>query len=214
MVERSWVCAPTRAIRTERLTGDTAGYGQIVKLETPAFPELRHLWHTQTGAISAPFTPVFLGASDVPEEYRKHRYLTSGEDARFADTRHAISDGPHTVSQVPQGIESTRSAFYSFKRLQFLMMQDPDSLSEVTRLWKAREAKLQLLTATFCKAAQSLLENDQPQRACEILTYFTHNELMNSLELAETLATGLEAKTRLLKGIDPNLEPKKFDQIW
>ena len=68
-----------------------------------------------------------------------------------------------------QGIESTRSAFYSFKRLQYLMMQDPESLTEVTRLWEAREAKLQLLTATFSQAAKALLESDQPERACEVL---------------------------------------------
>lgn len=202
------------AIRTEKLTGDTAGYGQIVKLETPEFPELHYLWHTQTGAISAPFTPVFLGAKSAPEEYRKHRYLTTGEDARFEDTRHAISDGPHTVSQVPQGIESTRSAFYVFKRLQYLMMQDPASLPEITRLWEAREAGLRELTETFIETAHTLLKNGQRDRACEILTYFTHTELTKSLELAETLAAALEAKARLLRGIDPNPEPKKFDQIW
>ncbi len=76
------------AIRTERLTGDTAGYGQVVPLHHPDHTALRHLWHTQIGSIAAPFVPVFMGVREVPEEFRQHRYLTTGEDARFIDLRH------------------------------------------------------------------------------------------------------------------------------
>src|SRR5262249_40783369 len=66
------------AVRTEKLPGDTAGYGQVVPLVHPRHAALRHLWHTQIGAIAAPFVPVFMGVRDVPEEYRQHRYLTAG----------------------------------------------------------------------------------------------------------------------------------------
>src|SRR5262249_15973280 len=71
------------AVRTEKLTGDTAGYGQVVPLYHPKHDALRHLWHTQVGAVAASFAPVFMGVREVPEEYRQHRYLTAGEDSRF-----------------------------------------------------------------------------------------------------------------------------------
>ena len=41
------------AVRTPRLTGDTAGYGQVVPLTHPAHDTCRMLWHTATGAIAA-----------------------------------------------------------------------------------------------------------------------------------------------------------------
>src|SRR5215207_6261215 len=105
------------AVRTPRLTGDTAGYGQVVPLTGPTHRDLRVLWHAPVGAVAAPFVPVFMGMTGVPEEYRQHRYLTSGESARFLDTRHATGGRSETVSQVPQGIESTRSASEIGKRL-------------------------------------------------------------------------------------------------
>src|SRR5690349_17512644 len=123
------------AVRTEKLTGDTAGYGQVVPLITPRHAELRHLWHTQIGAIAAPFSPVFMAMREVPEEYRQHRYLTAGEDSRFVDRRHEA-----TVSCIPQGIESTRSAAYAGKRLLYLILQHVERfLPEVTALWEAME---------------------------------------------------------------------------
>ena len=59
------------AVRTDRLTGDTAGYGQVVPLHHPRHDALRLLWHTQIGAIAAPFVPVWLGVTQVPEEFRQ-----------------------------------------------------------------------------------------------------------------------------------------------
>ncbi len=79
------------AVRTPRLTGDTAGYGQVVPLTGPTEGDLRVLWHTPVGAVAAPFTPVFMGMKSVPEEYRQHRYLTSGESAPLP--RYAACDG-------------------------------------------------------------------------------------------------------------------------
>ena len=47
------------AIRTSKLTGDTAGYGQIVPLVNPNYNNLRMLWHSPIGAVSSPFSPIF-----------------------------------------------------------------------------------------------------------------------------------------------------------
>jgi len=75
------------AIRTPKLTGDTAGYGQVVPLFNPSHDALRMLWHSPIGAVASPFSPVFMGQTIVPEEFMMHRYLTVGESHRFSDKR-------------------------------------------------------------------------------------------------------------------------------
>lgn len=198
------------ALRTPRITGDTAGYGQVVPLLGPCAPELRLLWHAHIGAIAAPFVPVFLGVEQVPEEYRQHRYLTEGEAALFEDERHGES-----VSAVPQGIESTRSATASHRRLLYLLLQrQEDFLAEVTAVWEALERRLLPLCADTAKAAGLLLAADERDLAARLLTYVTGTELRQALDLVETLAASLEARTRLLHGIRDEARPRAAEQIW
>lgn len=200
------------AVRTETLTGDTAGYGQVVPLQNPAFPELRLLWHTQTGALAAPFVPVFMGVHNVPEEFRQHRYLTTGESSRFMDLR---KEEPEAISKVPQGIESTRSACQVFKQLMYLLLQNQAAfLAEVTELWQAMEARLIPQSRQVAATALTLLEQQQVDQARQYLDYFTNTELSRALDLADDLARGIEARTRILYGISDDPEPKAADQLW
>jgi len=203
------------AIRTEKLTGDTAGYGQIVPLNRPDHPGLRHLWHTQIGAIAAPFVPVFMAMHEVPAEYRQHRYLTAGESSRFLDLRHARKGNPETASQVPQGIESTRSAAQVFKRLFNLVIQHhAQFLPEITPIWQAVESKLLRAHPGVIDTAETLIKASKPERAADYLTYYSQAELQAALDLAETLAQGLEARTRLFFGFNEDIEPRSAEQIW
>ena len=203
------------AIRTPRLTGDTAGYGQVVPLVDPGHPQLRVLWHAHIGALAAPFVPVYLGVEYVPEEFRQHRYLTVGESARFLDARHANEGEPDSLSLVPQGIESTRSATAVFKRLLYLVLQNPDRfLPEVTDVWEGLEQKLLDQHDTMTAIAGALLADGNETLAGKLLTYFSGTELRNALNLAETLAASLEARTRILHTISTGPRPKSEDQIW
>ncbi len=197
------------ALRTPRITGDTAGYGQIVPLVHPGHDALRLLWHAQVGALAAPFVPLFLGIASVPEEYRQHRYLTSGEDARFLDSRHGDA-----VSSVPQGIESTRSASASHKRLLYLLLQRQEFLPEVTAAFTALERRLVPVQAQAARAAALALDAGDAALAADILTYFCGTELDRALALTETLAASLEVRTRLLHGISEDTTPKAADQLW
>lgn len=198
------------AIRTPKLTGDTAGYGQIVPLRHPRHDALRVLWHTQIGAIAAPFVPVHMGVRDVPEEYRMHRYLTDGESANFIDLRK-----PDKVSLVPQQIEATRSAAQVFKRLLYVMLQEPDTyLPEVTAVWEGVERKLRGLNDGVGQAAEALISAGKNELAIDYLTYFTQTELLNALNLAETLADALEVRTRALHSFKPWPAPKAVEQVW
>jgi dipeptidase len=199
------------AVRTERLTGDTAGYGQVVPLLDTPHPELRMLWHTQIGAVAASFVPVFMGISDVPPEFRMHRYLTEGEAERLLDDRHPDDK----VSLVPQDIEATRSATYVFKRLLNLVLRHSDAfLPEVTAFWKASERRLMQLTGDVLRTARVLLDAGEPALARQYLTYFSHTELVKALDAAEQLTAALDIRSRALHGIDAASKPLGPEQIW
>jgi dipeptidase len=203
------------AVRTEKLTGDTAGYGQVVPLVHPRHAALRMLWHTQIGAVAAPFVPVFMGVTEVPEEYRQHRYLTADEDWRFIDRRHAGQNDGRTLSAVPQGIEGTRSANAVFKRLLYLIGRHHEAfLPEITTLWQAVEARLDTAQQRAAHAAEVLLDAGEDELAGDLLTYFTRTELLGALALAETQAASLEARTRALHGISTDRTPRGPDQLW
>lgn len=201
------------AVRTERLTGDTSGYGQVVPLLSTDQPALRHIWHTPVGPVVAPFVPVFLGVTRIPEEFRQHRYLTADEASRFLDTGRMNSNG--AVSAVPQGIESTRSAAYVYKRLLNLVFQHIDShLPPLRELLLATEARLVPAAADAARTAAILIAAGEDELAAKGLTYFSSTELLRTLAMAETLADGFELRTRLLHGFNDSPTPAAPPHIW
>lgn len=203
------------AVRSSRLTGDTAGYGQVVALQHPPHGALRALWHTPVGAIAAPFVPVFMGMRAVPEEYRQHRYLSAGESSRFMDSRHARNGNPASLSSVPQGVESTRSAVALYKRLLYLVLQHAELfLPEVTTLWEAVERRLLDAHAGVIETAATLLAAGKDDLAADYLDYYCGSEMRKALDLADTLAQSLEARTRAQFGFSSDPEPRSADQLW
>lgn len=202
------------AVRTPKLTGDTAGYGQLVPLADPGFAELRYLWHTQVGAIAAPFVPVFMGLREVPEEFRRHRYLGENESGRFMDKR-KLDEDSDSVSPVSQGVESTRSACAVFKRLMYLVLQNQDLfLDETIELWAHHEAGLANTLAAVQAAARVLLQQGETDLACSQLDYFTRNELLRALNLGDQLGLAMEARTRILRGIRDDTDHRSCEQTW
>ena len=173
------------------------------------------LWHTATGAIAAPFSPVFLGAEHVPEEYRMHRYLTSGESARVSDNRF-VDRGEHdTVSHTPQGVESTRSAVAVFKRLMYLTLQHQDPfLTEAIATWEAMEVRRIPRADDATRIAAALLNAGEADLAARFLTRETAAGLNEALEVAEALAASIEARTRARWGISDDPKPKAAEQLW
>ncbi|MGO4560283.1 C69 family dipeptidase [Mesorhizobium sp. 2RAF21] len=199
------------AVRTERLAGDMAEYGQVVPLLDAAHPELRMLWHTQTNAIAAPFAPVYMGITDVPPEFRMHRYLTAGEAERVFDDQQPYFEVP----LVPQDIEATRSATYVFKRLLNLVFQNSEIfLPEITAFWTACERQLLEASIDVSRTARILLDAGELGLAARFLTYFTHTELIRALNSAEQLAVSLDIRSRALHGIRASAKPSGPEQIW
>ena len=203
------------AVRSPKLTGDTAGYGQVVPLFSPEGDGLRQLWHTPVGAIAAPFAPVFIGQAQVPPEFGPHRYLTAGESHRFMDPRKAVSGGGDVVSVVPQSAEATRSAVYECKRLMYLMqLGGEDILNRVLRIFEAREVQLAERTHRMLTIAAGLVAAGNDNDANELLEYFSQTELRAGLDLVMGLSGGLEAELRALGLSDTSAAPVAFPQIW
>jgi dipeptidase len=199
------------AVRTERLTGDTAGYGQVVPLEPTAAADLRLLWHAPVGPIAAPFTPFLLGVEAIPPEFQRHRYLLAGEAAAFVDD----SDPEDLPSAVPQRIEGTRSAVATFKRLLYLLAEHHELfLQEVTPVWEAFEREQAASLAGLVSAAETLLSAGRPGSARELMTRHCSAEALRSLELGETMADSMDARSRLLFGIREERTWRGPDQLW
>ena len=200
------------AVRTPKLTGDMAGYGQIVELHKDIRPEMGMLWHAQTSPVTAPFIPFFLGATDIPPEYKKHRYLTAGESALFMNPE---TDMPEQRSTVSQSIESTKSAFATFKRLFYLTMQHPEKfLPEVSEAMNAFETKMMEKLPTVKKTALTLYNAGQIELAHNYLTTFSNTEANNALQLAEALTGSIEARTKLIYGFEETSMAGSPDIIW
>ena len=202
------------SIATERLTGDTAGYGQVVPLTHPAHDALRVMWHAPVGPVTAPLVPVFMGMTDVPLEYGPHRYLTTGESARLLDARHAGRNGD-TISHVPQGAEVTHSAFAVHKRLMHLafQLQDP-LLAELFDHARRAEATLAADLPAVLRSAEILLDQGEEHLARRLLTVQAADWLNRALHDAQALAEAAEHRLRNLGALNLSANPLKPDQIW
>lgn len=203
------------AIRTSHLTGDTAGYGQVVPLVHPSNDSLRMLWHAAIGPVAAPFAPVFLGQVSVPEEFQMHRYLTAGEAHRYMGG-HRNDDGTgDTRSVAAQGAECTSSAVYECKRLLYLMLQDPDRyFADTTQAFEDLEAGTARQVKAISKAAEVLIGQGEDDLAQSLLTYFSTKELLASLNLVKALSASIEARIRVSGGFSRGANANILPQKW
>ena len=193
------------AIRTPKLTGDTAGYGQVVPLIDPSHNNLRMLWHSPIGAVASPFSPVFIGQTKVPREFMMHRYLTVGESHRFSDERK--KQNKDTVSLVNQEVESTVSAVYECKRLFYLILQNKNKFhSIIINAFENKEKKLIKKTIKIIKTNKNLSKKK--------LNNFSSYELMQGLKLVQNLSKNIEKRIKNNKGFSKSIRLKSFNQIW
>ncbi len=202
------------SISTERLTGDTAGYGQVVPLITPFHPSLRMIWHAPVGPVTAPLMPVWLGQDTVPDAYRKHRYLSLGESARFLDRRKEPTT-PEVVSRIPQAIESGHSAVYEFKRLMHLAFQSQDMiLPEVDRHWRHVEAAMMADVAQVETSATILYEAGREDLAVKALSDISEKWFAHCLDDCEALVNAAYVRLRAAGGLNYSDAPLAPPQMW
>lgn len=168
---------------------DSSGYGQVAHLRSKLHSDLGLLWCAPSSAVTAPFIPYWIGVEEALPEFRRHRYLTAGEDRRM-------------ISNEWRGLESTRYANRVSKRLLYLVDEHRDKfLPEVTEALGAFEDRLLLEQAAVEQTARILLEAGETELAREYLTRYTQTEAANGLRLVEDLATGVEARSKVLFGV-------------
>jgi hypothetical protein len=202
------------AISTEKLTGDTAGYGQVVPLLNTVRSAMRVMWHAPVGPVTAPLVPVFIGQQEIPSEFGPHRYLMAGESGRFLDAR-AGGDRPDSVSTVSQLAEVSRSAVHIYKRLMHLtFLQQEDVLHEVSGHWRRVETRLAGELHGIMRSAEVLLEAGEEQLAAQVLTEYNRSRLLQTLTDAEALVSWLEARLRALGHSRLRSGIVSLEQVW
>ncbi|PSL01655.1 peptidase C69-like protein [Haloactinopolyspora alba] len=176
-------------VRDPRWSHDRSGYGQVAQLRDVKHSELRVLWTAVTGAVTTPYVPVYLGADDVPPEFKQHRYLTSDT----ASTHLAADYAPQ---------EATRYATRTFKRLMYHTCENPETfLRPVTAEIESFERTLLREQRRIRGRAHGLLRSGQAERAEQMLTRYVQDRLLDSLDLGEDLTEAVEERTREQFGI-------------
>ena len=177
-------------VRMGSVTHDSAGYGQVAELRGGIHPELAVLWIAATSPETAPFIPFWMGVTDAPPELKYHRYLSAGqpEDAY--------------IDEDIRGLESTRFALRTYKRLRYLMEEHEEKfLPEVTEGLVAFEQRLIGEQAEVERTALKLYEAGEPELARQYLTYYSGTEALNGMRLGDALANSIEARTKVIYGI-------------
>jgi len=165
-------------------------YSQVAQLRSDMPADLTVLWIAIGPSEASPFIPYYLGITDIPIEYKEHRYLTKGEAMRFSLPRER------------QGRETTIYSYRTFDRLFMLVDEHYDKFhSEVVEVLEGFEAGLASGQEDIEEIALQLLSAGKDNLAKQFLTYYCKTEALKGLQLASTLADAIEAKTEILFGI-------------
>lgn len=176
-------------VRDPRWSHDRSGYGHVAQLRDVEHRELNVLWTAVTGAVTTPYVPIYIGAEDVPAEFKQHRYLTS--DA--ASTHLAADYAP---------LEATRYATRTFKRLMYHTCENPATfLKPVTAEIETFEEDLLDEQSRVERRARRRLEAGHDDAARAMLTRYVDRRLLDSLDLGEDLVEEVEDRTRDRFGI-------------
>ncbi|MCP2254639.1 Peptidase family C69 [Prauserella aidingensis] len=176
-------------VRDPRWSHDRSGYGQVARLSGRDNGNLNALWTAVTGAVTTPYVPVYIGAEDVPPEFKQHRYLTSGT----ASTHVAADYAP---------LEATEYATRTFKRLMYHTCEHPEAFYEpvTAEIEKFERGLVSEQDRVVAKAARHY-DAGREDAAAQYLTRYVGDRLGESLGLGDRLVGAVEHETRERFGI-------------
>ncbi|MFC7329321.1 C69 family dipeptidase [Marinactinospora rubrisoli] len=186
-----------RLVRDPRWSDDRSGYGQVAPLRPDLpHPDLATLWVAPTAAVTAPYVPWHIGATEVPPEYSQHRYLTSGAAANYVDPDYAP-------------LEATRYAARTFKRLLYYTCDRPEEfLDEVTGVLEGFEAQMLADIDDVEAEALAAYQAGDDEEGRRLLTEWSGRQAMDALDLGDYLVDDIERRTKEEWGIRlPDREP-------
>jgi dipeptidase len=176
-------------VRDPRWSHDRSGYGHVAQLQDVSHPDLNVLWTAVTGSVTTPYVPIYIGAEDVPPEYKQHRYLT----ADAASTHIAADYAP---------LEATRYATRTFKRLMYHTCENPHTfLQPVTAEIEAFEETMLREQRRLVRDAERNFERGRDDEARAALDEYVNERLLDALDLGEALVDAVEERTREEFGI-------------
>ena len=150
--------------------------------------------------MTAPFIPWRIGVTDVPPEFRKHRYLTKGSASTFVTEEASLQ-------------EATQFAGRLYKRLMYYTCNKPDKfLPEVNEALTAFENGMLEETDAVEQTARTLFDNGKPKLARQYLTDYSHTQASEALALGEDLVDSIEARTKLLYDV-PVVEGESMGEL-
>lgn len=176
-------------VRDPRWSHDRSGYGQVAQLDDRRRPELRSLWVAVTGAVTTPYVPIYIGAGDVPPEYKQHRYMTSKSDDAF-------------MSADAAGLEATAYSTHTFKRLMYATCDRPRAfLKPVTAELEAFERVELRERRRIERRARQLLAAGRSRAARRFLTRYDARRLLDGLALGDDLVRAVVRRSRKRFGV-------------
>ena len=87
-------------------------------------------------------------------------------------------------------------------------------LPEVTPVWEAFEREQVMLLADAMEMAEVLVDADRLDLALDLVTRHCGTQATRALDLAETMADSMDARSRLLFGIREDGGWRGPEQIW
>jgi dipeptidase len=177
------------AVRDQRISKDSTGYGQVVQLRDRGRPELNLLWVAPTGSVTAPFIPYRIGVQSIAPQFGRHRYLSKDESRRF-------------LSRDWQIQEATEFAGRLFKRLMYYSCDHPERfLPEVQEALTAFEDRMIGQQDEVEATARALFDAGREDLALAYLTAYSRARGAEALDLGHRLLGSIEIRTELLFGL-------------
>jgi hypothetical protein len=157
--------------------------------------------------VAAPFIPWHIGVTEVPPEYREHRYLTREADATYLTPEYQLQ-------------EATQYAFREFERVLYFACYGDENrfFPEVMETYTAFENEAMDEQQGLERTARILLEQDEKELARDVLTRYSVGKAQRALKIGNALASSLEERTKLLIGIpkppaDAELQELSYNMI-
>ena len=180
-----------KLFRIKPIHNRASKYAQIAQLKDDKPDSLGVLWVGIGPIQETIFLPYYAGISEVPLEYRQHRYLTKNEGKVFM------------LPESKQGQETTDYAFRAYDRLFMLVEQHKEEFRpEVKKFIQSYEQELINKQSSVENIACSLLKSGQEKLASEYLTRYSKSMALDALESVQTLNDSLELRTKVQHQID------------
>lgn len=190
------------AVRDPAIADDAAGYGQVAHLRSDVPADLQTLWVAPASSVGAPFIPWRIGVTEVPPQFRKHRYLSRESDATYVTSEYARQ-------------EATQYAFRLFERVLYFAChgsKDP-FYSEVLTTYEAFENQAMQEQDGLERSARILLEEGEQKLARKMLTRYATDKAERALTIGNALARSLQVRTKLLYGIPAPPENAEIQKL-